>query len=366
MTRFRHLVSDEIHNEVSVNPGGGRNYVENSKVSESLLLMKFYLLSYEVVCHLLSGRQVDLPMQVTDEHMDVILFSKSSFIIGRSGTEKTTILTMKLFQNEQCVANDSVGIYEEENYQLREAGVVHNPENNKPTVLCQLFMTVSPQLCYAVSFTTVDKTAHNSRKFAFTLSPTNYGYWKTMIEPFLITNNLMGYVDGSIPCPSKTLSVTDDATVPKENPNYPIWVSNDAHVRMLIISTISEASFRHVQGTTSRDLWLSLEKAKFATCTRTIGEPVKDKDLVMLAISGLRKEYNGLKTTITARQSLTAFNKLHALLSDHDYMLGKTRAPALSITLSFAANYAVGSPSMREAHEAQLSELTAQFSALGF
>ncbi|GKD02691.1 hypothetical protein Tco_1177665 [Tanacetum coccineum] len=109
-------------------------------------------------------------------------------------------------------------------------------------------------------FTTVDKTAHNSRKFAFTLSPTNYGYWKTMIEPFLITNNLMGYVDGSIPCPSKTLFVTDGATVPKENPNYSIWVSNDANVRMLIISTISEASFRHVQGTTSHDLWLSLKK----------------------------------------------------------------------------------------------------------
>ncbi|GJS24355.1 hypothetical protein Tco_0452987 [Tanacetum coccineum] len=67
------------------------------------------------------------------------------------------------------------------------------------------------------------------------------------LKPFLITNNLMGYMDGSIPCPSKTLSVTDGATILKENPNYPIWVSNDAHVRMLIISTISEASFRHVQ-----------------------------------------------------------------------------------------------------------------------
>ncbi|GJV58678.1 putative RNA-directed DNA polymerase [Tanacetum coccineum] len=67
------------------------------------------------------------------------------------------------------------------------------------------------------AFTTVDKTAHNSRKFAFTLSPTNYDYWKTMIEPFLITNNLMGYVDGSIPCPSKTLSVTDGAN------NSPEW-----------------------------------------------------------------------------------------------------------------------------------------------
>ncbi|GJY82241.1 nucleotide-binding alpha-beta plait domain-containing protein [Tanacetum coccineum] len=243
--------------------------------------------------------------------------------------------------------------------------------------------------------------AHNSRKFAFTLSPTNYGYWKTMIEPFLITNNLMGYVDGSIPCPSQTVSVTDDATVLKENPNYPIWVSNDAHVRMLIISTISKASFRHVQGTTSRDLWLSLEKAyaphstsreytlktqllriemhcdettdaylnraqEYADALAAIGEPVKDKDLVMLVVSGLHEEYNCLKTTITARQSPTAFSELHILLSDHDYMLGKTHAPAPSITSSFAANYAVGSPSMPEARQAQLSELTAQLSALGF
>ncbi|GJY75602.1 retrovirus-related pol polyprotein from transposon TNT 1-94 [Tanacetum coccineum] len=208
------------------------------------------------------------------------------------------------------------------------------------------------------AFTTVDKTAHNSRKFAFTISPANYGYWKTMIEPFLITNNLMDYVDGSIPCPSKTLSVTDCVSVSKENPNYPIWVSNDANVRMLIISTISEASFRHVQGTTSRDLWLSLKKSyaphstsrkyilktqllrikmhrdetldaylnraqEYADALATIGEPVKDKDLVMIVVSCLREEYNGLKTTITTRQSPTAFSELHALPSDYDYMLEK-------------------------------------------
>nr|GFD35313.1 nucleotide-binding, alpha-beta plait [Tanacetum cinerariifolium] len=44
----------------------------------------------------------------------------------------------------------------------------------------------------------------------------------------------------------------------------------------------------------------------------------------------------------------------------------KTRAPAPSITSSFAANYAVGSPSMPKARQAQHSELTAQLSALGF
>ncbi|GJS76930.1 nucleotide-binding alpha-beta plait domain-containing protein [Tanacetum coccineum] len=170
---------------------------------------------------------------------------------------------------------------------------------------------------------------------------------------------------------------------------------------MLIISSISKASFRHVQGTTSHDLWLSLKKVyaphstyreytlktqllriemhgnetpnaylnraqEYVDVLAAIDDPVKDKDLVMLTVSGHREEYKGLKTTITVRQSPTAFSELHALLSDHDYMLGKTRAPAPSITSSFAANYAVGSPSMPEACQAQISELTAQLSALGF
>ncbi|GJZ80211.1 hypothetical protein Tco_0645048, partial [Tanacetum coccineum] len=74
----------------------------------------------------------------------------------------------------------------------------------------------------------------------------------------------------------------------------------------------------------------------------------------MLVVLGLRKEYTGLKTTITSRQSLTAFSKLHALLSDHDYMLEKTHAPALSITPSVAANYVVGSTK----HDRTSSSLT--------
>ncbi|GJX78686.1 nucleotide-binding alpha-beta plait domain-containing protein [Tanacetum coccineum] len=100
---------------------------------------------------------------------------------------------------------------------------------------------------------------------------------------------------------------------------------------MLIIFTISKPSFRHVQGTTSRDLWLSLEKAyashstsreytlktqlmriemdgdetpdaylnhaqEYVDALAAIGEPIKDKDLVMLVVPSLREEYNGLIT----------------------------------------------------------------------
>ncbi|GJV60881.1 nucleotide-binding alpha-beta plait domain-containing protein [Tanacetum coccineum] len=143
----------------------------------------------------------------------------------------------------------------------------------------------------------------------------------------------------------------------------------------------------HNSRITSRDLWLSLEKAyaphstsrkytlktqllriemhddqtpdaylnraqEYADALAAIGEPVKDKDLVMLAVQGLHEEYNGLKTTITSHQSPTTFSELHLFLSDHDYMLGKTRAPAPSISSSFALNYVVGSPSMLEARQA--------------
>ncbi|GJY77068.1 hypothetical protein Tco_0482184 [Tanacetum coccineum] len=109
-----------------------------------------------------------------------------------------------------------------------------------------------------------------------------------------------------------------------------------------------------------------LNHAQDVDALAAIGEPVKDKDLVMLVVSCLREEYNGLKTKITAHKSPIAFTELHALLSDHDYIIGKTYAPIASITSSFAANYAVGSPSMPEARQAQLLELTTQLSAFGF
>ena len=168
-----------------------------------------------------------------------------------------------------------------------------------------------------------------------------------MIQPFLITNNLFQYVDGSLPCPSQTLPGVSTEAQPKtqQNPDYAIWILNDAHVRMLIISTISEASFPHVQGDTSRDIWLSLARAyapqsisreytlksqllkiemqpeesistflsrakEYAEALANIGEPVKEKDLVMFVVSGLRDEYNGRKSNLLSREHPIAFVEL--------------------------------------------------------
>lgn len=73
---------------------------------------------------------------------------------------------------------------------------------------------------------------------------------------------------------------------------------------------------------------------EYATALANIGEPMKEKDIVMLVISGLREEYHGLKTTALTRQ--LAFNELHALFANHDYMLQKS-STAIHPTQAFIA-----------------------------
>ncbi|KAJ9159628.1 hypothetical protein P3X46_025121 [Hevea brasiliensis] len=161
IVQFKSLVNNEGGSNLSSND---KCYVENSKVSDSLLLMKFYPLSRVVVSHLLSdpdGLELELPFEVTDEEREIILFQKSSFILGRSGTGKTTVLTMKLFKKEQLFHMAVEGYGEESDntskYAFQRIDVdddIKNVENSdgeaKNAVLRQLFVTVSPKLCYAV------------------------------------------------------------------------------------------------------------------------------------------------------------------------------------------------------------------------
>ncbi|KAI3725993.1 hypothetical protein L1987_65790 [Smallanthus sonchifolius] len=183
----------------------------------------------------------------------------------------------------------------------------------------------SPLMALLASFSTTEKTNHNFHKFGFTLSQTNYGYWKTMLQHFFITNNLFGYIDGTIPCPpttiqSATSSAKDAEPVTQPNPNYSIWVSNDAHIRMLIMPNISESAFQHVQGTTSRELWLSLERAfapqmssrEYTLKTKLLKLQIKDDETPSAYLARAQGYANALANI-----------ELHGLLSDHDYSVKK-------------------------------------------
>lgn len=131
--------------------------LDHSKVSESFLLMKFYSLSSGVGKHLLAaadGSKVDIPFELTGEENEIIQFPCSSFILGRSGTGKTTVLIMKLIQKEQ----QSLIAYQGLNFEEVDLSGVNN--NNNHMVLedmktgqdfvRQIFLTVSSKLCSVV------------------------------------------------------------------------------------------------------------------------------------------------------------------------------------------------------------------------
>ena len=127
--------------------------MENSKVSESFLLMKFYSLSSGVAQHLLTasdGSEIDIPFELTGEEKEIIQFPHTSFILGRSGTGKTTVLTMKLIQKERqsLIASQGLNLDEDDLSGLDDKSIM--PLNHEESFVKQVFITVSPKLCSAI------------------------------------------------------------------------------------------------------------------------------------------------------------------------------------------------------------------------
>ena len=106
--------------------------------------------------HLLSnhdGGELDLPFAVTHQELEIIIFPRSTFILGRSGTGKTTVLTMKLFHKEKLLhkAKDFYGVKSDRPVHSQEKEDEEETiAEKKETILHQLFVTVSHKLCYAV------------------------------------------------------------------------------------------------------------------------------------------------------------------------------------------------------------------------
>ncbi|KAM0935201.1 putative TPR and ankyrin repeat-containing protein [Dioscorea sansibarensis] len=135
-----HSTVRELNNAVKESDIAGVS--ENSKLNESLLLMKFYSLSAGVMGHLLTGddgTEMEIPFVLSDEEAEIVRYPYSSFILGRSGTGKTSILTMKLFQREQQQHASSNGLL------LMKSDLDMNSKD-----LRQIFVTVSPKLCSTV------------------------------------------------------------------------------------------------------------------------------------------------------------------------------------------------------------------------
>lgn len=152
IVQYKSLSSSEPSESSNEADLDGKKCIENTKVRDSLLLMKFYSLSTGVVSNLLSGcdgRELGLPFELTEQEQEIVRFNRSTFVLGRSGTGKTTVLTMKLFQNEQLYHIASEGFHEVRSNPSTYVRSTSDGEG-KEDILRQIFLTVSPKLCYAV------------------------------------------------------------------------------------------------------------------------------------------------------------------------------------------------------------------------
>ncbi|KAK1696905.1 hypothetical protein QYE76_013602 [Lolium multiflorum] len=135
------------------------------------------------------------------------------------------------------------------------------------------------------------------------LSGENYLYWKAHVTHILRSHLLLGFVDGTFPCPSEMISNPQhktDATAPPllNNPEFSAWSQQDAAIMSAIMSTSTE----EIQGmilfaTSSADAW-GILSSSFSSQTTARS----------MAIRGALHDCKKLDSTITAY-----YNKVKAL-----------------------------------------------------
>jgi uncharacterized membrane protein YgcG len=173
------------------------------------------------------------------------------------------------------------------------------------------------------------------------LTQENYLLWQTQMLPYLRSQSLLGYVDGSIPQPSQTIVLpaneeTGESRRIAVNPAYTSWYFQDQLVLSTIVSSLSEEALGHLIGVTSAfTAWRTLERA-FAATSRArimqirmqlsttkkgdmsvtayyrkmksygdtlaaVGKPLDNEELIAYILQGLGGEYESLITSITTQ-----------------------------------------------------------------
>jgi hypothetical protein len=102
------------------------------------------------------------------------------------------------------------------------------------------------------------------------LTNTNYPVWLPQIVSHLKGGSIFGYVDGSTPCPSPTVTSTKDGvSTTSPNPAFLHWSMQDQLLLGAINSALFEKMLTHViRCATSRDAWMTLETL-FTSQTKT-------------------------------------------------------------------------------------------------
>jgi len=198
----------------------------------------------------------------------------------------------------------------------------------------------------------------------------NYLSWLTQFLPILRSQDSLGIVDGTEPCPPQFLVDENNKQTP--NPAYSLWHRKDQTVLSWINLTLSPKVLSTIYGLeTSRQVWTSLanhfanqSKSRIANlktqlqslhqgsknCTDYIqtakgcadqlaaaGKPIPDEDLITYLTNGLNSSFNSFITTISilSRDKQLTFEDFQEELLNHESLLNHQQVKAVD-TSTFA------------------------------
>ena len=85
----------------------------------------------------------------------------------------------------------------------------------------------------------------------------NYPTWKAQVTTLLYGYDLMGFIDGSYPCPPMLLQQNKDTTI--LNPEYKLWTRQDNLLRNAIMASVDATIAPTVASATfAQQAWVSL------------------------------------------------------------------------------------------------------------
>ncbi|PKI72681.1 hypothetical protein CRG98_006932 [Punica granatum] len=97
-----------------------------------------------------------------------------------------------------------------------------------------------------------------SSQLPIKLTTNNYASWKTQFNSLLVGYDLVGYINGSFPCPLETIT-RDGQTI--KNSAYILWRRQDQLLLHAIIVSVSEGIMGLIpQAKTSAEAWATLGK----------------------------------------------------------------------------------------------------------
>ena len=189
-------------------------------------------------------------------------------------------------------------------------------------------------------------TINISAQAPLKLTSTNYLSWKLQFETVFIGYDLIGYIDGSKPCPSTTITVNNTATT---NPSHKLWIRQDQLLLNALIGSLSPTIIPFIAQTKiAKEAWTILSnnyakpsrgrikqvKTKLKNPTKgsqnvteylhfvktcadelaILGVPLDPEDLTDKILDRLGDDYKELVCAVQARDTSITFDELHEKL----------------------------------------------------